>query len=243
MYVHLQKYKSLTDLIYTQKYLQPIEHILYEVIDKYKNNIEFIQDIILLRELMIECDERLIKYYIGDEEDKHYIRIIEYSVTNDLRFLLFSLYNDVLSKNPIDDIPNVIVLEYCIFREQYIKDNIIDEDYGLDITEKDYLNNLFLPHPTEDDFSRYLYEKHYGVIQYNILNYMNDETLSQVVIDSIYEYQNELIEMCRNSINVEDIDTYTHTSSEFKLNILPSVAKQVIPLLSELIGIDLNISS
>lgn len=243
MYVHLPKYNILKEMIWDEKYLQIITDVLYEILNKYKNNKDYIQDILTIREELIKCDERLIKYYIGDKEDTRYVRLIEYSITNDMRFLLFSLYNDVIENNHLKDIPNIIVLEYCIFREEYIKDKIISDDYGFDINEKDYLNNLFFPHPTENDISYYLYEKHHGNIRNNIIEYMNDDTLSQVVIDSIYVYQNELIEMCRNSINVEDIVTYTHPSYEFKLNLHPSVAEQTLPLLSELVGIDLHISS
>lgn len=73
--------------------------------------------------------------------------------------------------------------------------------------------------------------------------YMDDDMRSQYLINSIMEYQKELIEMCPVNINVEDIEVYTHSAYEFSLPLLPSVAKLVKPLFSELLGIELNTSS
>ena len=243
MYVHLSKYKILKEIVWDKKYLQPIQDTVNDIIVKYNEKIDYIQDILSLRELLIECEHKLIKYYISDDKDKHYIRLIDHSVSDDMRFLLFEVYNDVIVNNPLSDIPNIIILEYCIFREYYVKNGIVDKDYGLDIDEKHYVYNLLIPYPTEEDLNRYVLEKHYPHIQYQIMNYMSDETLSQVVVNSIYDYQKELIEMCRNSVSVEDTKHYTHPSYEFSLYLIPSVSKQVLPLFSELLGIELECSS
>lgn len=243
MYIHLSKNKILKEVLWDKKYLQPIKDILYDILNKYNGNIDYIQDILDLREVVLKCDYKLVKYYIADENDKHYIRIIDDSVTNDMRFLIFSLYNEILLDNPLSVIPNIITLEYCIFKELYVKDKIISQDYGLDINEKDYVYNLLIPSPTEEDIHRHILEKHYPHIQYQLFTYMSDETISQVVINSIYDYQKELIEMCHMTFSVEDTELYTHPSSEFSLYLIPSVAKQVLPLFSELIGIDLIPSS
>ena len=243
MYIHLPKNKILKEVLWDKKYLQPIGDILYDIIDKYKEKKDYIQEVLTLREVVEECDDKLIKYYMANENDTHYVRLIDTSVTNDTRYLLFTLYNNVLMNNPLVDVPNLITLEYCIFKEHYVKSNIIDKDYGLDINEKDHLYNVLIPNPTEDDISKYVLDKHYSHIQYQIMNYMNDDTISQEVINSIYDYQKELIEMCRINISVEDTKLYTHPSSEFMLYLIPSVAKQILPLFSELIGLELDHSS
>ena len=243
MYVHLSKYEGLKKSIWDEKYLQLITDVINDILHKYNQKEDYIQDVLNLRELMNECNHKLIKYYIGDKDDKHYIRLIDSSVTDDMRYLLFTVYNDILLNNPLYNVPNIIILEYCIFREGYIKNNIIDEDYGLDINEKQYVYDILLPHPTEDDLSRYVLEKHFSHIQYQVMEYMGDETQSQVLINSIYDYQKELIEMCRTELSVEDTKHYTHPSYEFSLLLLPSVAKQIVPLFSELLGINLLPSS
>jgi hypothetical protein len=243
MYIHLQKNKILKEVLWDKKYLQPINDILYDILYKYKNNEDYIQEILNLREVVEECDYKFVKYYIADSTDKHYIRLIDDCVTNDMRFLLFTLYDNVLHNNPLVDVPNLITLEYCIFKEHYVKNNIIDKDYGLDINEKDHIYNVLIPNPTEDDISKYVLDKHYRHIQYQVMNYMGDDTMSQVVINSIYDYQKELIEMCRTNISVEDTKLYTHPSSEFMLYLIPSVAKQILPMFSELLGLELSDSS
>jgi hypothetical protein len=243
MNVHLPKYRILKKVLWDEKYLQPIVDVMNNILLKYKNKKDYIQEILELRELILEADIRLIRYCVSDKYDRHFVRLIEDKVTDDMRYLIFNIYNDVVMNNPLEDVPNVIVLEYCIFREIYLKQNIIDKDYGINITEKDYLNNTLIPRATEDDYSLYVLDKHFPHIRYQIMEYIEDETNSQEIINSIYDYQKELIEMCRMNISVEDTYTYTHPSYEFSLHLIPSVAKQILPMFSEILAIELEPSS
>tara|TARA_B110000285_G_scaffold149350_1_gene166720 strand:- start:8670 stop:9425 length:756 start_codon:yes stop_codon:yes gene_type:complete len=243
MKINLSTYKILKQSIWDKRFLKPIHDIVYGILTKYKNKERYIQDILSLREHILKCDRKLVNYGIGDVNDKHFVRIVEVSVTNDMRFLILEMYRDIVENNHLDDVPNIIVLEYCILRETFMKLKVIDENYGLNISEKDYLNDILITHPEEDDYSKYLLDKHHSHITFQVTEYMDDDTRSQYLINSVLEYQNELIEMCPVNINVEDIEVYTHSAYEFSLPLLPSVAKLVKPLFSELLGIELNISS
>ena len=243
MKVNLSTYKILKESIWDNRFKIPVYDVVHGILTKYKDNDRYIQEILTLRELILKCDSKLINYNVSNPMDKHFVRLIEVSVTNDMRYLLFETYKDILDNNHLDDVPNIMILEYCILREIFIKLNVIDNNYGLNITEEDYLKDILLPYPDEDDYSKYLLDKHHPHIVHQFTEYMEDDSLSQVLCDSVMEYQKELIKMCPININVGDIEIYTHPSYEFTLPLLPSVAKHINPLFNELLGIELNTSS
>lgn len=243
MKIHTQEYRVFLNTIWNKRYLQPIKESIQSIITKYKNKEDYIQDILTLREDLINCSDKFVSYNISDEYDLEFIRLIEGKVTNDVRFLFFTLINEILTDNPIEDVPNIFLLEYVIFRKIYMNENIIDKDYGLDIDEEYVVKNVISPNYTPNDMAEYLLEKHFSHIRYTITEYLEDETRPQELINSIMEYQKELIEMCPMSVDVENIDNYTHSESEISLNLLPSVAKRIIPLIEEILALPLRTSS
>jgi len=243
MKIHLTNYYQLRRILWDERFKDPIKESIHNIIHKYKNKEDYIQEILTLREVLIKCNDKFIGYKVTDEYDREFIRLIEDKVSDDVKYLFFTLVNEILTDNPIEDVPNIILLEYGIFRKDYIKRNIIKKDYGFDMDEEYLINHVVMPHYTENDMSQYLIEKHHGHIRCNMMEYLEDDTLGQTLVDSIMEYQIELIELCPMNIDVEDIETFTHPESELKLRLLPSVSKHIVPLIHEILAIPLDSSS
>ena len=239
-YVNREDRKPLVKHIWDKKYLQPITDIIELIISNHKNKKEYIQEILTLREVVVECNKKMIDYCIADEDDLCFLRLIEESISDDLRFLIFNLYGDIIKRHSEINVPNCIVLEYAVLRKGYIEKNIIGENDGLDIDEMDYMFNTLLPHPSHKDISDYLWDKHYPIVRHYIHSYLVDETLSQYIVNSIYDYQSEYIEMCRIGLDVGDSVVYTHPDTEFEVYLLKDVAKNVLPLFEEILILDLK---
>ena len=172
-YVNREDRKPLVKHIWNKKYLQPITDIIELIISNHKNKKEYIQEILTLREVVVECNKKMIDYCIADEDDLCFLRLIEESISDDLRFLMFNLYGDIIKRHSEINVPNCIVLEYAVLRKGYIEKNIISENDGLDIDEMDYMFNTLLPHPSHKDISDYLWDKHYPIVRHYIHSYFN----------------------------------------------------------------------
>lgn len=235
------KYEELNivkNLLWDKKYLQPLTENLRDILDYTEGN-TFKNTALLLdfNESIKEASNKFMQYGVSSDTNVVYSRLVENEITDEIGYFYFIMLNDILKEYDIDKIPVSVLIDYTELKDRYTKMDLLKNIDTINISEDDVYSNKNLDiHIGMDAKVIYVVEKYFTLIRHYSLKSVYDDYFFNEVVRYLTEANEELLELCRNEVNVEDILVFTHSTEPINVVLHRDLAEEFIPVICEVTG-------